>query len=211
MHNLLRSGGKTLAAVAGVFLGAYVLHLADGSKWTEALASVATVAATGVALFIATRDRHERRADRLDADRAQARLVLLEVDGPYRGAEDRPPHFIVHIEANGVQPILDVALESATYVVDDSRSVELITQSGGMVPIVKPERAPGGLPVWLPSTGDVAEELSAAGGDDAHGNYVNPSIHCGNVAAVVQFTDASGNRWRRSRQGAVELVTRASQ
>jgi hypothetical protein len=101
-----------------VFAGAYVLHAIDGSGWTDSLSSVATVTATGVALYIATRDRHERKSSQLDADRAQARLVLLAVSEPSSNC------FGLTVENHGAQPILDVRFDSARYE-DKSHDIRL--------------------------------------------------------------------------------------
>ncbi|GAB3227082.1 hypothetical protein [Mycolicibacterium hippocampi] len=208
MHRLVFSGAKAVLWVVGIGVGAFILQRFDtGAGWTASLSAIATVGATFAALFIATRARTDRQAEQLATDRAQARLVLLEVDGPYPGQHNNPPYFIVHVEDNGQQPILDVALESAEYVGGPgAQSMTLVGLPGAVVPIVKPERAPGGLPVSFPPENVTAEELLAGGGLDGEGNYSNPNVSPSHVVAKVQFTDASGNRWRRSTTGLVELV-----
>jgi hypothetical protein len=182
-------------------LGAFVLQRFDqGAGWTETLSAIATVGATAAALLIATRDRSDRITDQLESDRAQAHLVLLEVDGPYLGEE--LPHFIVHVEDNGHQPILDVTLESAEYVYDLYR-VGLVGMPGAVVSIVKPERALGRLVISFVASAPEVGKLAAGGEIDERGKYINPSISLSKIAATVQFTDD----WtRRACEGLADVL-----
>lgn len=206
MRNLVSKSAKPVLAVAGLGVGAVVLQLVDpDAGWTESLSAVATAGATVVALWIATRDRSERKDERLDADRAQARLVLLEVEGPHRGKNDY--RFIVTVEANGSQPILDVAFESAQFV-DGLCTVDLVGPSGIADPMVRPGRAPATIFVAFPTRDATPTEVLEVEPND-YGEWLFPEHLMANVVATVLFTDAGGNRWRRSTSGLVELLKEA--
>ena len=199
---------KAAIAVCGLVVGAIVLRLVDqDAGWAESLSAVATAGATAAALWIATRARSDRKEERLNADRAQARLVLLDIEGPYSNS-DAAFHFVVIVQDNGMQPILDVALESAQYG-SGSGAVSLLVPSDIVIPIVMPDLAPGTITVAFPSRETAPAEVREIE-LDSEGNWpVSDRDISAKVVATVQFTDAGGNRWRRSNAGLVELVTRA--
>ncbi|WP_197381874.1 hypothetical protein [Mycolicibacterium mengxianglii] len=86
----------------------------EGSGTTaEWFAGAGTIFAAAVALYIATRDRHERRGERDAADRAQAELVQVVVDGPPRTRE-----FRIEVRNYGDKAILDVEFDTAKYSFD---------------------------------------------------------------------------------------------
>jgi hypothetical protein len=208
VHKMALTAAKSALTIVGIGAGAFVLRLLDhDAGWTESLSAIATVGATGAALFIATRDRADRKAEQLDADRAQARLVLLEVEGPYSSNGESTHHFIVCVADNGTQPILNVALESAQYV-DGSQTVALLVPSEIVVPIVKPELAHGTFPAAFPTREATPTDVLDVEPNE-YGEWPFPERLKTNVAATVQFTDAGGNRWRRSTAGLVELVEQA--
>jgi hypothetical protein len=195
-----------LAAVAGVFACAYVLQLVDNSRWTDSLSSVATVAATGVALYIATRDRSDRKADKLDADRAQARLVLLTVSEPSSRC------FGLTVENHGTQPILAVRFDSARYN-DGSHDIRLEQRGedydSKVFQVVRPhdESPPAHFAITHAASDSAAEALFATGAVSEYGDWTYPDVDVTKVTAAVTFTDAGGKTWRRSSSGLVEVIT----
>ena len=83
---------------------AFGWRLGDVGGW---LSGVGTIAAAGAALHIATRDRRERARERLAADEAQARLVIVTPRSEEHAGGMR---YAMHYHNYGAQPILDVRL-----------------------------------------------------------------------------------------------------
>ncbi|HWF70615.1 MAG TPA: hypothetical protein VG187_13810 [Mycobacterium sp.] len=77
----MRIAAFILSLVAPV-LGCLAIWHTTGGRITATeigvLSPVATFTAAGVALLIASRDRHDRMKERSDAALGQARLVLIE-------------------------------------------------------------------------------------------------------------------------------------
>jgi hypothetical protein len=74
------------------------------------LAAVGSCGAAIAAVWIATGDRRARKAERLGAAKAQAMLVLLNVE-----LSSSSPVFWVHVRNFGAEAILDVEVDSARF------------------------------------------------------------------------------------------------
>nr|WP_245830391.1 hypothetical protein [Mycobacterium numidiamassiliense] len=74
----------------------------------SALTAFGTIGAAWSALYIATRDREDRKPERDAADLAQARLVKIEIKRP--GTYE----YSVRVRNYAAQPILDVCINSAS-------------------------------------------------------------------------------------------------
>ncbi|MBB3604462.1 hypothetical protein FHT40_004140 [Mycolicibacterium sp. BK556] len=207
--------GFVFATAFGVALvgAAIVLRYVDRtSTWAESLAASGTVGASMAALYIATRDRFDRRTERLEADRAQAGLISVAAHGPGYGPGETglKEHFIVHVQSVALQPVVDIELVSARYVEDDRElPLELLVQVRSA-----PKHA-----ILMPSTIERREwvtfqvHTTAETGQlfaytevtpGATRNYYN--CDPARVFAVIEFSDANGNRWRRDTSGLVELI-----
>lgn len=105
--------GWLLIAV-GLMLAAVSLYLVAGSpqvqfgNLSEGLGALFTFAAAAVALWIATRDRADRIAERADEQRAHAQLVRVSVEADHRSGVDffvrnYGPLTVLDVELVGVQ------------------------------------------------------------------------------------------------------------
>src|ERR1700741_2292900 len=97
------------------------------------LAAIVSCSAAIVALVIATRDRRERKAERLNAAKAQAMLVLLDV-----GLSGGSPAFDVCVRNFGAEPILDVGVDSARFARVPNAKFKVINYFGPTLKVVEP-------------------------------------------------------------------------
>lgn len=165
----------------------------------DGLAAAGSVVAAASALWIATRDRRDRVAERGEQDRAQARLVLVTV---------RPPQhstlFLLDVENFGTSPVLDVEIESAHLTTHPQADWNLSRHSNNRYQILQTDRAGvtfqiefkdrNGAPILTESEPQSAGALRV---DYAYRQHVR---------ATVQFTDAAGQRWRTDESGSPRRV-----
>ena len=86
-----------------------MMYTVDWPLVVNSLAAIGSIGAAFAALYIATRDRSERKRERDAADEAQARLVQVDVDRPRN--EDT---YVVRIRNYGDRPIIGAAVEGAS-------------------------------------------------------------------------------------------------
>jgi hypothetical protein len=164
---------------------------------TEWLAGIAAAGAAIVALWIATRDRWERRRERDAADEAQANLVLVEVF-PSQGFAG----FDVRVTNYGSRAVLNVEFETAQFEPFPNAEPVLGERARRRIPVVDCDREPGGF--WFGFVEDGSSVIT--GHTDSHGNWVSDNADATKVAAYVRFKDADGNRWRRSNRSDTERL-----
>jgi hypothetical protein len=194
----------------------WLRHVDKKADWSTTLTAVGTVGAAAAALFIATRDRADRRRERFDSDRAQARLLHVAAGGPgdwhypTDDGEITKSFFTIGVENMSLATMLDVTLESAVY------------EHGGLrIPLLLHEEFSATTHPVLMSFTQVERPSSAnfhVRTDDQRyqwlyefkertpGGIRDYRSDPANIVAMVQFTDAHNNRWRRSNKGAVELI-----
>ncbi|MCX5054620.1 MULTISPECIES: hypothetical protein [unclassified Streptomyces] len=158
---------------------------------TGIASATATVAAVGVALWVAIRDGEQRNAERRDAEAAQARLIFVTRD--HEGF--RPWVSLWNASAS---PVLEVEIRSltavdrrtgqrmlATRVSVRSTDVELpglIARVLDGAEVVNPE-------VWvIEGTEEIHEGWEPTGGWSAS----ESEIEC-----IYRYTDTAGLRWER--------------
>jgi hypothetical protein len=94
--------------LGAIALGCFALWVDAGGHITAVVLSpIASFAAAGIALWVATRDRRDRIRERADAGMAQARLVLIDAAPT---TEDR---LRINVDNYGREPIIDVDFVSA--------------------------------------------------------------------------------------------------
>ena len=160
------------------------------------LAALGSCGAAIAAVWIATRDRRERRAERLNAAKAQAMLVLVDVHAS-RGAAA----FEVWVHNFATLAILDVEIASATYKPEPTATFQM--QGRPKLIAAKPDGQRDRLIVeFVDSKGFSV----VPGGCDEDGNF-RTLAKDEDVDATVRFMDAHGHHWLRS-MDAVTLLRR---
>lgn len=168
-----------------------VLTMVEWGSMADGAAAVGSVGAAATALWIATKDRRARMREQMDADLARARLVLVQVAEPQGSA-----YFRIVVENFGPVPILDLTFETASLAT--APQADCLPQPGADVAfeVVEPKRAPRTFFVTFVDT--AGHPVIGTRVVDSHGNVTYPDADKRHVSATVQFTDAQGNRWRRT-------------
>lgn len=167
------------------------------------IAAVAAVAAAVIALILATRDRRERRDERHAAERAQARLVLIDI-----GDSQSAVYRSIDVHNFGAQPVLDVAVEGVTYRGQTGPVRWNARHDSELIRALPPERdgsTPNALVGEIVRVSDgVSIALSEAndGNQRAYVGYPPASF----ITVTVRFTDASGNIWTTDTDGQLTRV-----
>jgi hypothetical protein len=160
----------------------------DWGLVVNSIAAVGAVGAAFIALFIAIRDRNERRRERDRADEAQARLVHVDADRPEGEAA-----FVVRIRNYGDRPIIGPAVESASlHKRPDARWKDL----NEWIEILPPYREAafeGTMSLkFFDADGDPVPKLLALVGDTAAPLFEDVDK---TPIVVVHYMDANGNYW----------------
>ncbi len=198
MTRWIRARGSLFWAVVGsavlvgvLFAASQIAHNRGQSvdwytgfgQWLGALGSFV---AAGAALWIATRDREDRKREREDADLAQARLVQVEV-------VQARNEFTVRIHNYGDRAIIGAAVTDAWWFAHPEYTWDHIGPD--RVKVVTPNRdGVAGESVWIAfvdaERSSVPEQLSI----DNHGNprfeKVTPPPD-----VLIAFMDANGSLW----------------
>jgi hypothetical protein len=121
------------------------------------IAALGSCGAAIVAVVIATGDRRQRTAERLDAAKAQAVLVLLNVE-----VSQGSPAFNVWVRYFGAQAILDVQVDSARFARVPTAKFEAINRLGPTLKVLDADRNRDCLVVkFLDDQGDRARSSRA--------------------------------------------------
>lgn len=181
---------------------------------SEALAAFAGAGAALIALWIAGRDRRDRKADRRREEKTEARLVRLDVE-PLSGR----PVVLVMVRNFGALPVLDVDAIGATWTTERDARVAISRHGRGAVarvlPILRPwnndlkyeEKAEFEIQFFHPETGETLVpkvDHTVPGGVVEMYLRVDPTT----VTARIQFTTANGIRWETVTDGAGTGETR---
>ncbi|WP_074347852.1 hypothetical protein [Mycobacteroides abscessus] len=165
------------------------------------IAAAGAVAAAGVALGIATKDRRDRRAERRAADMAQARLVLVEVQSDPYAIDYR-----IDVNNHGAKPILSVELVDVRLVGEEATWTTKQQPGGLIINIIQPQpdRAPRGF------TGQFCKAdgspVSSSTIDGLGNEWYPDKPDAGLVIATIEFSDANGNTWRTDNFGRLSYV-----
>lgn len=174
--------GVVFAVLLGAFVGLAVM-LDHAHVPVNALAPMGAIGAALVALWIATRDRQERKQEEADARKAQASLVVVEIERQ-DGRDPNAPWFNVLVRNVGSLSILKVELTNFEH-----PWVELSHEPPLHLTI--PPMAGERFRIMPPTDG---QTQAAVGG------------HTAEVTATARFDDAYGNRWERSSSGSLVRV-----
>jgi hypothetical protein len=204
-----------IAVLVGVFVGLpllFGLHI-DVGLMINILVAIGTFGAAAAAVWVATGDRRLRRQEIDAAYEAQARLVVVhkaqqrlhpDVETSPLGAS-----FRLQVDNYGGLSILDVKLESASpWMPNENAWIKAAwLQKADVLTIVPPHREVN--PDWLGKTqfhwgvlflGEDHQQVLK----QVEGNW--PEVNLDRIVATVSFTDAHGERWRRSTDGGLQRV-----
>jgi hypothetical protein len=184
------------------FVGHLRIQLGTLSEW---LAAIFTAVAVAAALWIATRDRHERREEREEEDKTHARLVRLKAGPSVTGF----PFMYVEVRNYGPLPILDVELVSATWA--DHPEAHWGTsgrsREGTYHPILRPLQDDDDQTrvishnIWFmhPTEDKTLQEVVEGKRPDGLTRYA--PIDLSRVIVKIQFTTANGVHWETPTSG----------
>ena len=129
----------------------------------DLIAALGSCGAAIVAVVIATGDRRQRTAERLDAAKAQAMLVLLNVE-----VSQGSPAFNVWVGNFGAQAILDVQVDSARFARVPTAKFEVINRLGPTLKVLDADRnRDSGTPtISLTWASDTRSLSQSAGADE---------------------------------------------
>lgn len=186
------------------------IELGPFAEW---LAAFVAAGAAGAALWIATRDRRDRTAERYDEEKTHARLVRLNVD-----SETSRPVVNVKVRNFGPLPVIEVRLVDATWsehpearwvLMDTSWQVRGLPRNSDHRPILMPSQGVEDTvstlvefavsfrhPAEDSPVAPVAKHFPASG----LSQYVRTDVS--KVVAKIRFTTANGVRWEIPTQGA---------
>jgi hypothetical protein len=178
------------------FVDHWRIELGPLAEW---LAAIATVAAAGAALLIATLDRNQRTKERAAAQEAQARLVIVEVRLPSTGRA-----FAVDVRNFGTSAVLDVTLDSARF--DTVPGSTFKEENKQNLPVVLDrDRRPHIF--YVDFVGETGNSVIPGTYDEAYNQWESDDApDPSKVTASVCFTDAEGTRWKRSSSGSLDLT-----
>lgn len=196
--------GACLALVAAYcFARSFDLHPQMGTigEW---LAAIFTAAAAGAALYIATRDREDRTAERAADHKAQAKLVVVDI---YTTRTEREEiMYVVSVENFGALPLLDVSMYAASIGAHPDAMARMSKRVVELIPSGQ-QRELGKAVFFVSSEGVVVPKMIE---QTSHGmvfkGIPKPEQH--KVVCWVQFADAHGNRWAKSSDHELEYLGR---
>jgi hypothetical protein len=175
---------------------------ADWPLVVNLVAALGSCGAAIVAVVIATSDRRQRKAERLDAAKAQAMLVLVDVK-----PSQHSPGFDVWVHNLGTLAILDVEIDSATF--KPMATATFRVPYRPRLIALKAEAYPWQFRDRIPVEFVDGEGNSViAGRRDADGNFVAAEVNDDDLEVTVRFMDAHGHHWLRS-VDSVQLDKRA--
>jgi hypothetical protein len=161
----------------------------DWALLINLLAALGSCGAAIAAVWIATGDRRARKAERLDAAKAQAMLVVLDV----RLAVDSPS-FQIDVGNFGAEPILDVELDSARFARVPDSTPKVVNALGPTVKVIHADGRADLFVEFVDGNGNPA----ITGSKDRGGNFVPQNAEPADLEVTIQFMDAHGHHWLRS-------------
>jgi hypothetical protein len=156
------------------------------------IAALGSCGAAIAAVWIATGDRRARKAERLDAAKAQAMLVLLDISLRVPGPEE-PHAFVVAVRNLGAEPVLNVGVDSARFAqVPDATFV--LRQDYAILKVVEPQAEAKSFEVRF------ADEKgkSAIPGRITRLGWREANAEPSDLDVTIRFMDAHGHHWLRS-------------
>ncbi len=198
---------RAIATLSGIYVVVALAFFGFAFSWWPAdtanwLSGIGSIGAAGVALWIATADRHERVKTQQAAGRAQAGLVQVTIN-PKVGKK-----FTINVLNYGSRPVLDVAFESAEYrVALSAKAVPDLIH--GRCPILdtKVNGASFQFDLDFVSEAD-STVITGDKWDDVYSQWDGKGPDPADVIARVRFTDADGTFWRRSSMGTTKMLKR---
>jgi hypothetical protein len=163
---------------------------ADWPLVTNLLAAVGSCSAAIVAVIIATSDRRERKRERLEAAKAQATLVMVDIK-----LGENFLGFVVDITNFGSHPILDIELDSAQFSPFPKAESEVVNTSGPMIKVLDAHRSTKSLYVKF---NDVEGNPVITGTKDRKGIWVIDNAEQSQASMTIRFMDSQGRHWLRS-------------
>lgn len=186
------------------------IELGPFAEW---LAAFVAAGAAGAALWIASRDRRDRTAERYDEEKTHARLVQLNVN-----SETSRPVVNIKVRNFGPLPVIDVRLVDATWsehpeahwiLMDTSWQARGLPRNSDHRPILMPSQGVEDTvstlvefavsfrhPTEDSPLAPVARDFPASG----LSQYARTDVS--KVLAKIRFTTANGVRWETPTQGA---------
>ncbi len=177
----------SVAVLVAVFLGLPILlrvagvNVNDAGLIINSLAAGGAFTAAAAAVGVAISGRRQQKDERYAADRAQARLVLVD-------AVPLTSHITVTVKNYGDRPILDVAYENVQ--LRAFPSARFKPQQHDVNVLVPNRDNPNGQTFLVHAADEPTQEFMQSRFPPAMPPGQTP------VAATVRFTDATGNCWR---------------
>lgn len=185
----------------------------DWGLVVNALAAIGAIGAAVAALWIASRDRRERKDERHDEDRAKALLVRLLVQ-----AQSNRPAFSVEVRNFGPLAVMDVELVDAVWsdhpgarwdTLDTSWQARGLARNHTRRPILMPTAGADDtfdtvVEFIIRFVHPIDDEAFEPPIDPRTVGYQHPSflpIDLAKIVAKVQFTTADGVRWETPTDG----------
>jgi hypothetical protein len=169
----------------------------DWGLVVSALAALGSIGAAGAALYIATKDRRERRRERDAAHEAQAKLIIVGITSSTGRVDWDAPEYHIRCVNHGSLPVLDVKLESARMRGFPQAQPKL---SDAVTRVLSPAPASTAFVTrWV----DENDQQFPLDEKQQHINTVD-------IEAAVSYFDAHGNQWLRSNTGTLRLLRKGS-
>lgn len=153
--------------------------------------AVSTFGTAGIALYIATRDRKERREELHDGEEAQALLVVVTV------TVEPSRHLAVNVTNYGSRAILNLTFESAEFDPVPNAQYSLpYRRAARSIPVLDCDRRPHQF--WLNFLDENGHSVFPDGFNERElrwDDHNRPDVQ--QVTARVSFQDAAGNWWVR--------------
>lgn len=185
---------------------------AVGFGWSVEYGTVADWFAAGgsvfaavTALYIAGRDRIDRKRQLAADQEAQAKLVMVEIGATSNDRNDVV--YYVTVENHSALPVLDVSPHSASAAAFEYAHAQL---GPAKLEIVQPDgdnRSLGKCLRFIAADGTVVPKVS----DQTNGGFklfTIPKPESQGVVCWVRFADAHGNRWAKSTEHELKFLGR---
>jgi hypothetical protein len=162
-------------------------------------AALGSLFAAGTALWIASRDREERKGERAVTAKTQAELVVVAVKLTHGRS------FGVDVTNFGTSAVLDVTFDSAKFETVPESTYKV--SNGSPRVVLDSDRQPHTF--WVEFVNDAGESVMPGTFNDVYQEWESGPARPdpSKVTAWVRFRDAQGIRWRRGNSGSAERLT----